>query len=177
MDIRMGGWVVFKAHHKTQCLYCEWSSCALYYNSGHVLPAGNERDVGPGAKLRWGNQIFRFPPCTDHPYIRRCRSLNEHKMCDSSDFWELCAVNVETSELCMRFSSWGSQWTSFLIPNFIQRSSQGSLRARPTSGVARNIFQGEKMVGVWGREPPVGSKGKAQVGGGRSPPEADDSYY
>jgi len=33
------------------------------------------------------------------------------------------------------------------------------------SGVARNIFQGEQMVGVWRLEPPVKSRGEAPVVG------------
>ena len=44
------------------------------------------------------------------------------------------------------------------------------------SGVARNIFLGEQMVGVWRLEPSVKSRGEAPVVGlGGAPPEGDDS--
>ena len=52
------------------------------------------------------------------------------------------------------------------------QSSDGYCR-HDISGVARNIFRGEQMVSVWGREPPVGSRGEAPVGGlGAKPPRS-----
>jgi len=51
-------------------------------------------------------------------------------------------------------------------------------QSRVSSGVARNIFRGEQMVSVWGREPPVGSRGEAPVGGlGAKPPRSWRLYY
>jgi len=43
---------------------------------------------------------------------------------------------------------------------------------------SQKYFPGEQMVSVWGREPPVGSRGEAPVGGlGAKPPRSWRLYY
>ena len=68
---------------------------------------------------------------------------------------------------------WDIVWISPQGHRSMSVSRHFLLQAPQCSGVARNIFRGEQMAGVWGREPPVGSRAEAPVGvWGAKPPRS-----